>query len=118
MPFTMEEIVHFIGIFGAGVYLGSYALLQLGMLKGDSYTYSVLNILAPSCVMISLLTAFNMSSAIIQTSWIIISIVGSICSCFIEVLYHSNVITTSLPFIQSGSHSGAVGRKRPNMSAL
>lgn len=76
MPFTTEELVHFIGIFGAGVYLGSYALLQLGVLKGDSYTYSVLNILAPSCVMISLLTAFNMSSAIIQTSWIIISIVG------------------------------------------
>jgi CRP-like cAMP-binding protein len=76
MLFTYEEMVYAIGIFGAGVYLGSYALLQLGILKGDSYTYSTLNILAPSCVMVSLLTAFNMSSAIIQTSWIIISIVG------------------------------------------
>ena len=76
MAMTYEELVHAIGIFGAGVYLGSYALLQLGILKGDSYTYSTLNILAPSCVMISLLTAFNMSSAIIQMSWIIISIVG------------------------------------------
>ena len=76
MPFSFEETVYVIGLFGAGVYLGSYALLQLGILKGDSYTYSTLNILAPSCVMISLITAFNMSSAIIQTTWILISIVG------------------------------------------
>ena len=76
MTYGFEEVVYAIGLFGAGVYLGSYALLQLGVLKGDSYTYSSLNILAPVCVMISLITAFNMSSAIIQSTWIVISIVG------------------------------------------
>ena len=74
IPF--EDLVHFIGLLGAGVYLGAYALLQLGVLKGDSYSYSILNIIAPAFVMISLITAFNMSSAIIQSAWILISIVG------------------------------------------
>ena len=76
MMFSFEEIVHVIGLVGAGVYLGAYALLQLGILRSDGYTYSILNIIAPAFVMISLITAFNMSSAIIQASWIIISIVG------------------------------------------
>lgn len=76
MDISFEELVYVIGLLGAGVYLGSYAMLQLGILKGDSYAYSTLNILAPVCVMISLVTAFNMSSAIIQSAWILISIVG------------------------------------------
>ncbi len=76
MIYSFEETVYAIGLLGAGVYLGAYFMLQMGILKGDSYTYSTLNIVAPVCVMISLITAFNMSSAIIQASWILISIVG------------------------------------------
>ncbi|MFK7754870.1 MAG: cyclic nucleotide-binding domain-containing protein [Sedimentitalea sp.] len=64
------------GLFGAGTYLISYALLQLGFIKGNSYSYALLSMLAASCVMVSLLHAFNMSSFIIQTSFIVISLVG------------------------------------------
>lgn len=65
-----------VGLFGAFVYLGSYALLQLGLISGQSYLYSALNITAASLVLISLGESFNLSSAIIQVSWILISLVG------------------------------------------
>jgi len=73
---TAAEIAEKIGLFGAGVYLLSYALLQLGYLRGQSYSYATLNIIAAGSVLISLATAFNMSSVVIQVSWIVISLVG------------------------------------------
>ena len=57
------------GIFGVGFYLGSYASLQLGFLKGDGYAYAILNALAAGLVLLSLKEAFNLSSAVIQVSW-------------------------------------------------
>lgn len=76
IDFVSDEWANGIGLFGAGVYLFSYALLQFGVLKGQSYTYAILNILAASSVLFSLISAFNMSSLVIQVSWITISIVG------------------------------------------
>lgn len=70
------EVANTIGLFGVSVYLGSYALLQLGILRGQSYSYAALNLLAASSVLFSLIPAFNLSSALIQVSWIIISVVG------------------------------------------
>jgi len=58
------------------LYLGSYALLQAGILHGSGYTYAILNLCASSLVLISLMVAFNLSSAIIQVSWIVISLMG------------------------------------------
>lgn len=70
------SIYGMIGILGVGFYLGSYALLQFGILKGAGFTYTILNLIAASCVAISLLDAFNLSSLVIQMSWITISLVG------------------------------------------
>lgn len=70
------EVANSIGLFGVAVYLGSYALLQLGILRGQSYSYAALNLLAASSVLFSLIPAFNLSSVIIQVSWIVISIAG------------------------------------------
>ena len=64
------------GFLGVAFYLGSYAALQLGYLNGQGYAYAGLNMVAASCVLISLFQAFNMSSALIQVFWIIISVVG------------------------------------------
>jgi hypothetical protein len=61
---------------GVVLYLGSYALLQAGILHGSGYTYAILNLCASSLVLISLMVAFNLSSAIIQVSWIVISLMG------------------------------------------
>lgn len=64
------------GLGGVVVYLGSYAALQAGLIRGTGYAYASFNILAASLVLISLAQSFNLSSAIIQASWIAISLVG------------------------------------------
>lgn len=70
------EMANFVGLTGVGVYLTSFALMQLGIIKGQSYVYASMVIIGASCVMFSLTTAFNMSSFVIQFSYIVLSIVG------------------------------------------
>ena len=66
------------GLFGVFTYLGSYALLQLGFVRGSGYAYATMNILAAVLVLISLAESFNLSSALIQVSWILLSAIGMI----------------------------------------
>lgn len=65
-----------LGALGVLLYLGAYAALQLGWLKGTSSTYTVLNLLAASSVLASLIEEFNLFSAMIQIFWIAISVFG------------------------------------------
>ncbi|MGB7206260.1 MAG: cyclic nucleotide-binding domain-containing protein [Anderseniella sp.] len=74
--FAIPALYDVIGMIGVSLYLGSYAALQTGFLRGQGYLYPAINMAAAACVLISLLSNFNLSSAIIQISWIIISIVG------------------------------------------
>jgi CRP-like cAMP-binding protein len=71
-----ERVFDWVGMFGVALYLGSYAALQTGFLRGQGYLYPAINMAAAGCVLISLANSFNLSSAIIQISWIGISIVG------------------------------------------
>ncbi len=64
------------GLAGVAFYLGSYAMLQAGLVKGNGYTYAVLNLVAATLVLMSLFNGWNLWSAIIQISWITISVVG------------------------------------------
>lgn len=66
------------GFVGVVLYLGAYALLQLGFVRGQSYLYAGLNMAAATCVLISLAETFNLSSAIIQVSFILLSALGMI----------------------------------------
>ncbi|MEM7746045.1 MAG: cyclic nucleotide-binding domain-containing protein [Pseudomonadota bacterium] len=70
---TIYEISGFIGV---AFYMGAYGGLQLGMIAGRSYTYTLMNLGAASLVLVSLLDAFNLFSAIIQVSWVAFSIIG------------------------------------------
>lgn len=65
-----------IGVIGMLAYLASYFLLQIGLIHSNSYTYCLVNMAAASLVMISLLHDFNLASALIQISWIVISALG------------------------------------------
>lgn len=65
-----------IGLMGVVLYVGAYAALQAGFLKGSSYTYTIMNLMAAALILVSLTNEFNLSSAIIQTTWIAISISG------------------------------------------
>jgi CRP-like cAMP-binding protein len=64
------------GTVGLLLYIGSYLALQLGMLRGDGYLYPLLNLLAASFVLISLLEIFNLYAALSEVAWIVISLIG------------------------------------------
>jgi len=67
-----------VGLFGVGLYITTYSLLQLGVLRGGSYPYTLMNLVAASSVLTSLMETFNLSAAIIQITWIVISTIGLI----------------------------------------
>ena len=58
------------------LYLGAYALLQLGLIAGRSYSYAGLNLTAASCVLIGLAENFNLASAVVNFAFVVISLVG------------------------------------------
>ena len=64
------------GLLGFAAYLGSFGALQFGLLDGNGKTFAWINVIAASFVLISLYDAFNLASALIQISWIIIGYVG------------------------------------------
>lgn len=76
MPSTM--IYDLSGYAGVAFYLGSYAALQAGFLRGNSYAYASLNLIAAALVLISLSSQFNLSAVIVQASWIVLSAIGMV----------------------------------------
>lgn len=71
-----SDVYSAVGLIGVVLYVSAYAALQLGLIAGQSYRYSLLNLAAASCVLFSLSTHFNLSSALIQVFWIVLSIIG------------------------------------------
>lgn len=69
-------IVQLIGIAGFLTYLASFGALQLRMIDGNGTLYAVMNILAASLVLVSMIEEFNLASTLISVSWIIIGFVG------------------------------------------
>lgn len=67
-----------VGVVGFVVYIFAFGRVQFGLLDGNSATYSALNVIAASLVSISLFVEFNLSSALIQGSWVFIGLVGII----------------------------------------
>lgn len=65
-----------IGVTGFICYVTAFGSVQLGLMDGNSAPYSLLNILAACLVGISLFADFNLASALIQGSWIIIGLIG------------------------------------------
>lgn len=72
----VERFAQPIGILGVLTYLASYFALQIGMIRGQGYLYPSLNVIAASMVLVSLMTEFNLPAAIIQISFIAISVIG------------------------------------------
>lgn len=64
------------GVFGFCCYIAAFGSVQLGTLDGNGAIYSCMNILAASLVAVSLLAEFNLASALIQSSWIAIGVIG------------------------------------------
>jgi CRP-like cAMP-binding protein len=64
------------GLLGVLLYVGAYAALQSGLLRSNGYTYAAANLAAAALVLLSLSRDFNLSAAISQIVWIVISVFG------------------------------------------
>ncbi|MEO7971769.1 MAG: hypothetical protein ABI698_10750, partial [bacterium] len=53
-----------------------YLLLQLNRISSNSLSYSVLNALGASLIIISLVFNFNLSAFIMEVIWVVISLFG------------------------------------------
>ncbi|NBB98405.1 MAG: hypothetical protein GVY34_09595 [Alphaproteobacteria bacterium] len=69
-------VLQAIGALGSLIYVGSYLLVQCGHICGNSMLDTSCKLLAALCVMVSLATAFNLATFLIQISFIAISIFG------------------------------------------
>lgn len=66
------------GIAGFFFYIFAFGAVQFDWLNGNSTLYSICNIVAASLVAVSLIADFNLASALIQGSWILIGFTGLI----------------------------------------
>lgn len=64
------------GLFGVAAYIGAYFSVQVGRLKPESTAYSVLNLIGPMLVLVSLTDAFNLASFVAQSFWVAITLLG------------------------------------------
>lgn len=65
-----------VGLLGTVIVVGSYFMLQSGRLSGTSLAYQWLNIAGSGCILVSLAGGFNVSVALLQCTWIAISVYG------------------------------------------
>lgn len=81
-----------IGVLGFVFYITAFGSVQFGVLDGNSVAYTCLNILAASLVAISLFAEFNLSSALIQASWILIGL-GGLLRHFWRTVFRASKVT-------------------------
>jgi hypothetical protein len=73
MEFEWHDVV---GSAGVTLILLAYGLLQLGRLRAESLTYSLLNWFGPGLVLASLSRDFNLAAAVLEGAWMMIATVG------------------------------------------
>ena len=69
-------LLDFIGNIGVVVLMITYLMLQLNKLSSDALSYSVLNAVGASMIVVSLLFDFNLSALLMEVFWVLISFVG------------------------------------------
>ncbi|WP_422825826.1 CBU_0592 family membrane protein [Thalassococcus sp. BH17M4-6] len=62
------------GLLGFCTYVINYCCLSFRLMSSESARYFAINIVAASLVLFSLMTDFNLASALIQTFWILIGV--------------------------------------------
>ena len=73
MSFGLLDIV---GIAGVVVLVIAYLLLQIDKLQSSGLTYSLLNAIGASLIIVSLLVNFNLSAFLMEAFWVLISLIG------------------------------------------
>lgn len=93
------------GWIGAVLYLVTYTLLQLGLLRGNGYVYPALNMVAAGLVLLGLSVSMNWSAAAIQITWIAVSIIGIVRIFLLRngarlTEEEQTLVTTALPSLE------------------
>ena len=70
------DLSQFIGVIGFMLYIGGFFSIQSGVLCGNGIAFPALQVCAACCVLVSLSSAYNLPSFMIQTSYIAIGIFG------------------------------------------
>ena len=65
-----------LGTLGVAVIILTYILLQLGRIRSEQLTYSLLNAVGASLILVSLCFSFNFPSFIVEFFWLLISLFG------------------------------------------
>lgn len=66
----------FLGNVGVVLIIIDYLLLQLNRVSSNSLSYSLLNAIGASLIIISLLFNFNLSAFVMEAIWVLISLFG------------------------------------------
>ena len=70
------ELHDIIGTIGVSLILLCYLLLQIGRMHSHQLSYSILNMLGAGLILFSLYFEFNLSAALIEGFWVVISLIG------------------------------------------
>ena len=70
------DVAQFVGVVGFMIYISSFFSVQCGHLCGNGILFPVLQVTAATCVLVSLASAYNLASFMIQTSYIAIGLYG------------------------------------------
>lgn len=68
----------FAGNVGVALMVVVYSLLQMGKLRLNDLSYSLVNVIGAALVLISLLYSFNLSAFLVEVFWLLISLFGLI----------------------------------------
>jgi len=70
----IEIIAFYIGIIGMIILTLAYLLLQFEYIKSESDTYNYMNLIGSSSILFSLFYEWNTGAALIEITWIIITL--------------------------------------------
>ena len=65
-----------LGMLGAAMVMGAYALNQAGRLASADLRFPLVNLVGSVLILVSLLFAFNLPAFVIEIFWIAISVYG------------------------------------------
>ena len=73
MTYPWYDIV---GTLGVGLIILTYILLQIERIRSEQLSYSILNAVGASLILISLYYSFNFPAFVVEFFWLLISLFG------------------------------------------
>ncbi len=70
------ELHEIVGTVGVGLILLCYFLIQTGKMSAENLPYSVINMTGALMILYSLYFEFNFASVLIESFWVLISLIG------------------------------------------